>query len=230
MLNYLPAAELGEDTLAEHGVVPPVQIHVPACGLLLWDSRTCHGNTSPIQNSAELGVADMGAPQAVGGGGFEGRLAFAICYGPTSQRTAEVHKHGLVKGMAGIRTTHNPAIMLAHDKHGYPADFVSNSEPNEKLQNIRIELSPAVSDGEFALMIGRAELTSEEKEGLLKGGELRLGTVQELVYGSYWEQDSRVDTKGVNYFEKLLKFEMGDLRRLLHPQASLAQGVHAAEM
>jgi hypothetical protein len=35
-------------------------------------------------------------------------------------------------GLAGMRTTHNPAIMLAHDKHGYPADFVSEIHPNAK--------------------------------------------------------------------------------------------------
>lgn len=222
VLNYLPAAELGEDTLAEHGVVPPVQIHVPAGGLLLWDSRTCHGNTSPL-------LPDGNSAEPAARGEFEGRLAMAVCFGPTSQRTASVHKHGLLKGLAGIRTTHNPGIMLAHDKHGYPDDFVSNSEPNEKLRDLKIELNPAVSDAEFSSMIDRAELTSEEREGLLLKGEgkLSLETVQGLVYGSYWGLDG---LKEGDYFDKLLKFEMADLRRLLHPQASLVQGVHEAEM
>ena len=47
-------------------------------------------------------------------------------------------------GLAGMRTTHNPAIMLAHDKHGYPDDFVSNSEPNASLRDIELGLNPAV--------------------------------------------------------------------------------------
>ena len=49
-----------------------------------------------------------------------------------------------MQGVAGIRTTHNPAVMLAHDKHGYPDDFVSVDEPNKALSAIRIQLNPEV--------------------------------------------------------------------------------------
>ena len=49
-----------------------------------------------------------------------------------------------MQGVAGIRTTHNPAVMLAHDKHGYPDDFVSVDEPNKDLSAIRIQLNPEV--------------------------------------------------------------------------------------
>ena len=49
-----------------------------------------------------------------------------------------------MQGVAGIRTTHNPAVMLAHDKHGCPDDFVSVGEPNEALSAIQIQLNPEV--------------------------------------------------------------------------------------
>ena len=51
--------------------------------------------------------------------------------------------------MAGIRTTHNPAVMLAHDKHGYPDDFVSVDEPNKALSAIRIKLNPDVNESDL---------------------------------------------------------------------------------
>ena len=54
------------------------------------------------------------------------------------------------QGAAGIRTTHNPAVMLAHDKHGYPDDFVSVDEPNRALSAIRIPLNPDVKEGNLA--------------------------------------------------------------------------------
>ena len=52
--------------------------------------------------------------------------------------------------MAGIRTTHNPAVMLAHDKHGYPDDFVSVDEPNKALAAIQIQFNPHVKEGNLA--------------------------------------------------------------------------------
>jgi hypothetical protein len=48
--------------------------------------------------------------------------------------------------------------MLAHDKHGYPDDFVSNCEPNQRLRSIVIPLNPEVDDAEFWRMIERADL------------------------------------------------------------------------
>ena len=55
----------------------------------------------------------------------------------------------LPQGVAGIRTTHNPAVMLAHDKHGYPDDFVSVDEPNKALSAIRILLNPDVNESDL---------------------------------------------------------------------------------
>ena len=104
---------------------------------LLWDSRLCHGNTPPA--SSPQGDTDPDRQPS------QGRVAFAICYGPVEHRSPRVHKEvvvsvvtahtpthphthdsqfrapfhqALLKGIAGIRTTHHPGIMLAHDKHG----------------------------------------------------------------------------------------------------------------
>ena len=130
ILNYLPidAVGGGETFASKAGLAPPVRIHVPSKGLLLWNSRTCHGNSAPAP-AAGATAADRAAREEGQEEDGIGRVAFAICYGPVSQRTAAVQKAGLLKGLAGIRTTHNPAIMLAHDKHGYPADFVSEIHP-----------------------------------------------------------------------------------------------------
>jgi hypothetical protein len=132
ILNYLPidAVGGGEEFASKAGLAPPVRIHVPSKGLLLWNSRTCHGNSAPAAAAAEKAAGEEAQEQQEEEG--IGRVAFAICYGPVSQRTAAVQKAGLLMGLAGMRTTHNPAIMLAHDKHGYPADFVSEIHPNAK--------------------------------------------------------------------------------------------------
>lgn len=107
VLHYLPVEDLGVETLAKFGIETPVQIHVPSRGLLLWDSRLCHGNTSPSQLTGDASAA--GGPLAEQkDGAFEGRLAFAVCFGPTVQRTEPVHKEALLKGLSGIRTTHHP--------------------------------------------------------------------------------------------------------------------------
>lgn len=112
VLNYLTVKDLGGETLAQHGIEPPVQIHVPSRCLLLWDSRLCHGNTSPPQ-SAGTSQRDAAVPvAATDNGAFSGRLAFAVCFSPTAQRTPAVHKEALLKGLAGIRTTHHPVRIL----------------------------------------------------------------------------------------------------------------------
>ncbi len=49
-------------------------------------------------------------------------------------------------------------IMLAHDRHGYPDDFVSNSEPNQNLRSIVIPLNPEVTEEDLVDMIERADL------------------------------------------------------------------------
>jgi hypothetical protein len=48
--------------------------------------------------------------------------------------------------------------MLAHDRHGYPDDFVSNSEPNQNLHSLAIPLNPDVTEEDFLGMIERADL------------------------------------------------------------------------
>ena len=48
--------------------------------------------------------------------------------------------------------------MLAHDKHGYPPDFVSNAEPNQLLREIDIVLNPTVTEQDFDAMLERADL------------------------------------------------------------------------
>lgn len=48
--------------------------------------------------------------------------------------------------------------MLAHDRHGYPDDFVSNSEPNQNLRSIVIPLNPEVTEEDLVDMIERAGL------------------------------------------------------------------------
>jgi hypothetical protein len=212
VLNYLPCSHFSDEELASTGLAPAVRIHVPARALLIWDSRTCHGNTPPATIPAE------------GTEGSVGRVAFAICYGPVEQRTAKVHKEGLLKGMAGIRTTHHPGIMLAHDKHGYPDDFVSNSEPNTRLRDIAIPLNPNVSEDEFQQMIARSTLSSGEKAALTSS--ISLVNVQERTFQSYW----RLDGMAGEHFDAMLQLEMRDIRRLLHPDTSRVQGVHSVEI
>ena len=186
ILNYLPIDVVGggETFAAKAGLAPPVRIHVPSKGLLLWNSRTCHGNSAPTTGAGATAAAasDRGAREEEQEEEGIGRVAFAICYGPVSQRTAAVHKAGLLMGLAGIRTTHNPAIMLAHDKHGYPADFVSRSilDPKplddaetvhwtEKHCNAKIQLSTrvfAVQSAEmtcFRAVVAGFELRAEHE-------------------------------------------------------------------
>jgi hypothetical protein len=89
VLNYLPTSHFSDALLATIGLTAPLRIHVPARALLVWDSRTCHGNTPPAAVSADDAT------------GAVGRVAFAICYGPVEQRTAAIHQGGLLKGLAG---------------------------------------------------------------------------------------------------------------------------------
>ena len=216
VLNYLPLSELDAADVARAELAPCVRIHVPARTLLLWDSKSLHGNAPAIETSRDGGG---------GGSSGVGRVAFAICYGPVSMRSAAVHKEALLKGLAGIRTTHHPGIMLAHDKHGYPASFVQNDEPNAALRPLHIALNPCVGEREFASMVARSAPTEEARRQLAAMG---LGSLQHAVYESYWAGASRARGHP-NYFELLLQFTAGDLRRLMHPDASRVQGTHRSE-
>ena len=116
-------------------------------------------------------------------------------------------------------------------------------EPNTLLNEIVIPLNPDVDEAEFRAMIGRADLTEEEKSGML--GEVRegangegatggaggaggvsLSTVQSSTFRSYWDGE---DGAFAGLYDKMLRFDVMDLRRLMHPDASLVQGVHSSE-
>ena len=117
-------------------------------------------------------------------------------------------------------------------------------EPNTLLNEIVIPLNPEVDEAEFRAMIGRADLTEEEKSGML--GEVRegangegatggagvgaggvsLSTVQSSTFRSYWDGEGGVYA---GLYDKMLRFGVTDLRRLMHPDASLVQGVHSSE-
>ena len=148
VLNYLPLSEFegkeendrdGEEVVPASGLGRPVRIHVPARGLLLWNSRTCHGNTAAVAAPPLEESSSGGGGGGAGGGGGGGRVAFAICYGPVEHRTAAVQKEALLKGLSGIRTTHHPGIMLAHDQHGYPEGFVGEGKRKTRRRRMREE-------------------------------------------------------------------------------------------
>jgi len=210
ILNYLPISDFAPGDLVVLGLLKPVRIHVPPGSLLLWDSRTCHGN-APAISSDKWNTAI-------------GRVAFPICYGPTHQRSLDVHKQALLKGISGIRTTHHPGIMLAHDQHGYPEGFVGNGEPNTNLRDIHIPLNVAVSENEFHAMIERACLDERGKAFLAE--HVRLENVQKRCFDSYWHVGGLTPS---DYYDKMLSLTVRDLRRLLPPHASKTQGFHPQE-
>lgn len=226
----------------------PVRIHVPARSLLLWDSRTCHGNSPPAErgDAAELG-----------------RVSLAISYGPVDQRTAEVQKDALVKALGAVRTTHHPAVMLSHDKQGYPVDWTAEVskpwatlvlppfrtwgdvgvaandnggwqaeyEPRHAqhgqgpLQDLKIEVNPVVTEHEFQEFIGRSFLDDESKRKL--SATVNVGNVREMTYRSYWGLGGLVEE---DCYGPMASLQMRDLRRLVHPQYSEVQGLHRLEL
>ena len=139
---------------------------------------------------------------------------------PVAHRSAEVHRAGLLMGLAGIRTTHNPAIMLAHDKHGYPDDFVTSYEPNSKLNALKIPLNPDVTEADFQQMLAKAKLSPAERQNL------SLTTFQSEVYRSYWSLDER---SVQDAWLPMMKLSSRHLRKLMHPLASSTQGLHESE-
>jgi hypothetical protein len=201
VLHYLPLAHFGDARAAALGLARPVRVHVPARSLLLWDARTAHGNAPPA------------APPPLGARP-RGRTAFAVCYSPVAQRDAATHKEALLKGWAGVRTTHNPAIMLAHDRHGYPPGFVSFAEPNAALRDIALKTGAAINEAAFQEMLVRASVPAALG--------LTLATAQRRAFDDYWL--SRDGTFGA-----LRRLRFADLRALLHEDVGATQGVHAAE-
>lgn len=202
VLHYLPLAHFSDARAVALGLARPVRVHVPARGLLLWDARTAHGNAPPA------------APPPLGARP-RGRTAFAVCYSPVAQRDAATHKEALLKGWAGVRTTHNPAIMLAHDRHGYPPGFVSFAEPNASLRDIALKMGAAIDEAAFQEMLVRASVPAALG--------LTLATAQRRAFDDYWL--ARDGTFGA-----LRQLRFADLRTLLHEDVGSTQGVHAAEV
>ncbi len=201
VLHYLPLAHFGDARAGALGLARPVRVHVPARGLLLWDSRTAHGNAPPAAPSPR-------------GARPRGRTAFAVCYSPVAQRDVATHREALLKGWAGVRTTHNPAIMLAHDRHGYPPGFVSFAEPNAALRDIALKTGAGVDEAAFQAMLARA--------GVPAALGLTLATAQRRAFDDYWRARDGA-------FGELRKLRFADLRKLLHEDVGSTQGVHAAE-
>jgi hypothetical protein len=141
------------------------------------------------------------------------------------ERSIETHKRALIKGFAGIHTTHHPGFMLAHDKHGYPEGFVSINEPNTQLRKIQIPLHPDLREPAFQEMIARAALTPDEKRAMAETVSLR--TLQRLAYDSYNRLEGLTEE---DCYAKLLQFDVRDLRALLHPDFSKVQALHPAEL
>jgi len=204
VLNYLPLDKFSSKFISQIDLPEPFRIHVPTRSLLLWDSRTIHGNAPPSEKS-KCGE-DLG------------RIAFAICYGPVAQRTENVQKMALLKGFAGIRTTHNPGTMLAHDKHGYPEGFVSNGETNSELSNIQLLMNPEMSEEEFRSLTQKAGV---------KDDSISLGNVQQGLFQSYWKENGRSEE---DLFSPMLSLPTEDLRKLLHHSISRVQGTHSSEI
>ena len=84
LLNYMPLEPFGDEFLFSSALPLPVRIHVPARSLLLWNSRTCHGNAPPAESSD-------------GTGDNLGRVSLAISCGPVDKRSEAVQKDALVK-------------------------------------------------------------------------------------------------------------------------------------
>ena len=216
LINYLPLTAFGDQwptTLAE-----PVRIHAPARSLVLWDSRTCHGNSPPAERSTEPGL---------------GRVSLPISFGPVDQRTVKVQRDSLVKAVGGVRTTHHPAVMLSHDRQGYPKDWTAEAEhePNHvkhgqgMLRELKIDLNPEVTDLDLQQMIQRASLDADTKHMLTT--TLSIENVQKRCYQSYWGISGLVEA---DCYGPLLEMQTNDLRRLIHPQLSRVQGVHRTEL
>ena len=222
LVNYLPLSPFGSDVAGWPApLAEPVRLHVPARSLLLWNSRTCHGNTPPAEPSA-----GSGAPAP-------GRVSLAVCYGPVDKRSAAVHKDALVKALGGVRTTHHPTLMTTHDRQGYPQDWTQEAEHEPKLaehgnggalRNLRLALNPAVTDAELQCMIARAALGDGVKRAL--AASVSLETLPQQVYDSYWGRGGLTET---DFYMPLNSLQLADVRRLVHPLHACAQGVHHVE-
>ena len=214
LLNYLPLEAFDGAFVERSGLAHPVRVEVPAASLLVWDARLCHGNTPPASRAA--------GPQL-------GRVSLAICFHPVAHRTAAVQKDALVKALGGVRTTHHPAVMLSHNKQGYPVDWTAQAEAehNAAVRNLAIPLNPDVSEDDFQSMVRRASLSDATKARLLDDLRLSLGNVQQLMYDSYWGRDGLEEA---DVYEPMGALKMRDLRRLVHPIFEQVQGMHPAEL
>lgn len=213
LLNYMPLTAFDEDFIDRSGLMPPVRIHTPPASILIWDARTCHGNTPAAVRTSAPSI---------------GRVSLAVCYHPVAQRSLAVQKDALVKALGCVRTTHHPAVMLSHNKQGYPADWTAEAEaePNERVRDLHISLNPSVSEDEFQEMIQRAAMNETTKRHLTQTLSIHRGNVQTLLYDSYWGRNGLSEEDCYGPFSSL---QMQDLRRLVDPRFSFVQGVHPAE-
>jgi len=218
LLNYMPLTAYSEEFIEEVTLPLPVRIHAPARSLLLWNSRTCHGNSPATDHESST------RPSL-------GRVSLAISYGPVDQRTVEVQKDSLVKALGGVRTTHHPAVMLSHNKQGYPSDWTAEAEHEPKhvqhggeLHDLEIQLNLAVSEAEFQQMIQRSSLDDQSKLALAT--TVNLDNVRLQTYQSYWGIAGLVEE---DCYGPMLQLHIKDLRRLINPQYSQVQGLHHTE-
>jgi hypothetical protein len=123
--------------------------------------------------------------------------------------------------------------MLSHDKQGYPTDWTAEAEYEPKhqqhgkgmLRDLEIIPNPAVTEDEFQQMIQRASLDDETKSTLARTANMR--NIQGRTYQSYWNLGGLVDA---DCYGPMLKFQIKDLRRLIDPKFSHAQGLHHTEL
>jgi len=218
-INYMPLVRFEDNWPADLPL--PVRIHVPARSLLLWNSWTLHGNAPGM-------CFDTDSAEAL----RVGRVSMAVCMTPVDMRTPEVQKDALVKAIGGVRTTHHPTTMKTHDQQGYPVDWTAAAEYEPKhvqwggpLRDLAIQLNPEVTAAEFQQMIERSTMSEQVKSHMISS--LSLQNLQNMVYNSYWKLGG---LRQRDYYDPMHELSMKDLRRLMHPKYSHAQGYHPAEL
>ena len=223
LVNYLPMDTFDDDFVAQSGLPLPVRVHVPARSLVLWNSRTAHGNCPPA-----VAREEEGGPAPTAGGGL-GRVSLAISFGPVDRRDVGTQKDALVKALGGVRTTHHPTAMLTHNLQGYPVDWTTEAEyePNKALSNLTVGPRSTVTQADFEAMIARSALSPAEKRTVAQ--RTSIGNVSERTYRAYWgltggdEEDRKV-------YEQMSQLAIEDLRVLIDPRFCGVQGRHHTEI
>lgn len=213
LLNYMPLSAFSEEFVNASGLPDVVRVEVPERSLLLWNSRTCHGNSPAVELGDEKFVV--------------GRVSLPVCYGPVAYRTVQVQTDALLRAIGGIRTTHHSSLMSDHTKQGYPVDWTAEAEaePNSKLRNLNIKINGEVTEAEFQQMIQEASLSDAAKRSLAT--RVSISNVQQMLYRSYWRRGGLSED---DVYAPMLKLKLSHLRRLVHPQYSRVQGLHPVEL